>query len=123
MNSLKPERENYFFTGNQTGTRCVGCKETFQKPILATISSSGSVQTYYACPNCLSKVTSMKSHKSEESKETLISEKDFKKAVKTKHEDTVECKHSLGYLKNRPKDTPIPDECLTCEKMIECLLR
>jgi len=123
MSSLKLERENYFFTENQTGFRCAGCKETFQKPILATISSNGSAQSYYACPHCLSKVSNVKGHKSEESEQTLIAKKDVKKAVKEKHEDVVECKHSLGYLKSRPKDTPIPDECLTCGKMIECLLR
>ena len=32
----------------------------------------------------------------------------------------VECKHSMGYLKTLPKDIPIPEECLGCEKIIEC---
>ena len=31
------------------------------------------------------------------------------------------CAHHLGYLKRRPKNTPIPEECLTCSKMIECM--
>jgi len=31
------------------------------------------------------------------------------------------CNHYLGYLKNFPKNTPIPDECFGCLKMIECL--
>lgn len=45
-------------------------------------------------------------------------------AVRKKEEsesDEVKCGHFLGYLKKRPKNTPIPDECLTCSKMIECL--
>ena len=32
------------------------------------------------------------------------------------------CLHEFGYLKNRPKNKPIPDECLTCPKMIQCLM-
>ncbi len=38
------------------GYRCSGCHETFQRPLLATDSSGGRVNIYYACPRCLSKV-------------------------------------------------------------------
>jgi len=31
------------------------------------------------------------------------------------------CPHHFGYLVEHPKNTPIPDECLTCIKMLECL--
>ena len=30
------------------------------------------------------------------------------------------CKHYCGYLKNRNKAEEIPEECLTCEKLIQC---
>jgi hypothetical protein len=30
------------------------------------------------------------------------------------------CLHFFGYLRNMPKNTLIPDECLTCTKMVEC---
>jgi len=32
------------------------------------------------------------------------------------------CPHYLGYLKERAKNTPIPDECLTCRETIKCML-
>lgn len=32
-----------------------------------------------------------------------------------------ECPHSYGYLTIRPKDSPIPQECLYCLKVIDCL--
>jgi len=31
------------------------------------------------------------------------------------------CAHFLGYLKTRPKDSPIPDECLTCAALMKCM--
>jgi hypothetical protein len=31
-----------------------------------------------------------------------------------------DCNHTLGYLHQRPKSQPIPGECLTCEKLIQC---
>jgi hypothetical protein len=122
LSQIKLGDENYNFGENQTLFRCNGCRGTFQKPILATVSSPGHVQTYYACPRCLAKVTEDKNRKSEESKETPISKKDVKKAV-VEHEDSVKCEHFLGYLGKRPKDTAIPDKCLTCDKMIKCLIR
>jgi len=121
LSSLKIEDENYFSRESQTSFRCNGCNGAFQKPILATVSSRGCVQTYYACPRCLSKISDVKHHKSEGGEETSVSMEKVKKVVVAKHEDNVKCKHFLGYLKKRPKDMPFPDECLTCDKMIECL--
>ena len=121
LSSLKVEDENYFAKESQISFKCNGCNGAFQKPILATVSSHGSSQTYYACPRCLSKISDVKQHENEEDEETSISVGKVKKVSVEKHEDTVECKHFLGYLKKRPKDTPFPDECLTCDKMIECL--
>lgn len=31
------------------------------------------------------------------------------------------CPHRFGYLKEHPKNTPIPNECLTCTRIMECL--
>lgn len=34
------------------------------------------------------------------------------------------CSHYIGYLmKEHPKKTPIPNECITCIKINQCLLR
>jgi len=34
------------------------------------------------------------------------------------------CSHYVGYLmKEHPKKTPIPNECITCSKINECLMR
>jgi hypothetical protein len=41
--------------------------------------------------------------------------------VEEKAEAVAGCAHSLGYLKRRPKNTPIPEECLICNKMIDCM--
>ena len=32
------------------------------------------------------------------------------------------CPDEFGYLANRPPDTPIPSQCLTCPKMVDCML-
>jgi hypothetical protein len=35
-------------------------------------------------------------------------------------ETTQECKYKFGYLRTLPKNTPIPDECYSCDKIIDC---
>lgn len=31
------------------------------------------------------------------------------------------CPHEFGYLRNLPKNAPIPDECFGCSQILECL--
>lgn len=50
-------------------------------------------------------------------------------SVETKKTDfspdtqTQGCPYHFGYLKEHPKNTPLPNECLTCTKIMECLER
>ena len=110
----------YWLSKNDSLT-CDGCGENFERPILATIVSNGSSKTYYACPRCLTKVGDLKPQKDDRSRgEEKASTITVHKAKESESKE-VGCEHFLGYLKKRPKNTPIPDECLTCNKMIECL--
>ncbi len=33
------------------------------------------------------------------------------------------CPHEFGYLAKRPKDAPIPQECLVCSRIVDCMLK
>lgn len=105
-------------TEGQTSFKCNECGREFQKPLFASISSQGLVQTYYACPHCLTKMPEAKEKDAERS-ETTVPTKEAKK-TETKPE-IQNCQHFFGYLKKRPKETAIPETCLTCEKIIECM--
>jgi len=46
-----------------------------------------------------------------------------KEKEKSSDKDTKSgCPERFGYLANRPKDEPIPQYCLTCTKMVDCML-
>jgi len=32
----------------------------------------------------------------------------------------TKCKYQFGYLRTLPKDAPLPDECLSCDRIIAC---
>jgi hypothetical protein len=33
-----------------------------------------------------------------------------------------DCVHHFGYLRTFPKNSPIPDECFGCERIVDCLV-
>ena len=105
----------------QRNYTCEECGVTFHNPILATVYSRGQTQKYYACPRCITRVRNA---------ETLLKDKAQSNSKETASEATgpkiaqqmQTCEHFFGYLNKHPKDTLFPDECLTCTKMVECLL-
>ncbi|MEM3641113.1 MAG: hypothetical protein QW468_04375 [Candidatus Bathyarchaeia archaeon] len=118
---MKIQGESYHDMENLLRFKCERCGEEFQKPLLATVSSAYSTQRYFACPRCLTKVDLVKESRGEEKREEEHSAREKAKPKEIPKSDDVKCAHFLGYLRRRSKDTPIPDDCLTCEKMIECL--
>ena len=72
----------------------VGCGKVFRKVLVVSDLSKNPTRTFCACPYCLSKV---------------------KIAVKGV------CQHYFGYLKKLSRSDSIPDECLICPKITQCL--
>jgi DNA-directed RNA polymerase subunit RPC12/RpoP len=114
------------------GSRCGACGEPVETPLLAMIFSESTTEEYYACPKCLSKIASLsKEPEIKEAFEISVDENTLKNeiaeperlevATEGNVEGPISCVHFLGYLKERPKDTPIPEECLTCSNMIDCM--
>ncbi len=55
-------------------------------------------------------------------------DKEFEKKEKNKNKSSSKneqsgCPEYFGYLSNRPSDVAIPQVCLTCPKMVDCMLR
>jgi len=103
-----------------SGVCCEACGRVFENPIQLTNLSAMPMQTYNACPFCFSRL--------ELENLGVPASKDggsiLEKSQKNMESDLQpECPHYLGYLRKRPKNTSIPDTCLTCKKMIQCLLQ
>lgn len=103
------------------------CGKSFDHPIEITVLSSNHAETYPACPYCMSRIDEKSEEELEPTKDTLtlpkirtVLEKEQEK-IEKKGTDQTKCSHGFGYLKKRPKGTQIPDECLTCQDMIQCI--
>jgi DNA-directed RNA polymerase subunit RPC12/RpoP len=122
ISSLKFGIESPALSTTHARCRCSTCGEEFETPLLAMISSGFLLEEYYACPRCLSKVGNVENQKNVEVEEADKEEDEtLEMEVENKIEENIACAHNFGYLKRRPKNTPIPEECLTCTKMIECM--
>ena len=43
------------------------------------------------------------------------------KTSSNKEKDPAECLNHFGYLANRDKETTIPQECISCLKVLKCI--
>ncbi len=87
----------------------IKCGKIFSEPIELTVRAEGSHETYYACPHCFSRVSKAPHGALRDASEG------------NEKNDVAGCGHFPGYLKTRPKDSPIPDECLTCSRILKCM--
>jgi|Deesub1362B_J571_1020462.scaffolds.fasta_scaffold04167_4 hypothetical protein len=111
-----PTLEVYSIEGESVQCPNEECARTFTKPLKATMKSEKGEKTYYACPYCL---TEIKPRKQKSTPPVKNKQKENSKPQKMMEG----CSHYLGYLKERPKNTPIPEECLLCTEMVQCLLQ
>jgi len=99
------------------------CGKAISNPLKLTDLSQDQDGIYLACPYCFSRLdlAAVK-------QKSLAKRGPIKKSVSPGKVDPEEtkgggkCDHYLGYLRERPKDAPIPNECLTCPDAVECLL-
>lgn len=106
------------------GCSCETCGRAFENPIQLTNRSASPTEVYNACPFCFSKqeeiLETTEGLNASSLKEPSESSERGDKSLKDSEQSA--CPYYVGYLKKRPKNSPIPESCLTCQKMIQCLL-
>ena len=90
------------------------CKREIIEPIVITDSSTSPLRRYYGCPHCFIEINSV----------FIIGQKKelLNKRTENEEKTSLLCNHQFGYLASRPKDIPIPQQCLVCLKLLECML-
>lgn len=89
-----------------------GCGQLFNKPTVLIDSSLIPRQTCYACPYCMSKIDVL----TENMKIVGVRATEYPKVL----DSLARCAHYSGFLNLRPEETPIPDDCLICPKVLQC---
>jgi hypothetical protein len=89
----------------------------------------GNPEPYLACPRCLTDITTQESPPTAEPKPNLETE-----TLKTTEDKAAEekdgtaptkpqCTRHFGYLSERSNKEKIPEECITCTDIVNCMLK
>jgi hypothetical protein len=108
------------------------CGKVFANPIKAKNLCSKTVEVYEACPFCLTEITLNQRSVVTEDKEDLEL-KEYKSEQETSRlaegtpsepvREATQCQHHLGYLSERSPKEKIPEECMVCENIVQCMLK
>jgi len=103
----------------------------FSNTVRAENLCSKNMEVYNACPFCLTEIPIEKESLIEESKSAKKENTESKQAVmhpsgKIAVEQSPKarsCAHHLGYLSKRSSKEKIPEECMVCENIVQCMLK
>lgn len=108
------------------------CGKSFPNPLKAKNLSVQKAKSYDACPYCLTEVNAplvsvaMENEPKSEPKLIEIKEELVPAKVSRLKQDSAavqNCAHHLGYLSERSKKEKIPEECMTCGNIVQCMLK
>lgn len=108
------------------------CGKVFVNPVKAKNLALKETKPYHACPYCLTEIVidekesvEIKSERKPEMKETEIKELRApitdEKSAQT-NPKAQKCVHHFGYLSKRSTKEKIPEECMVCENIVQCML-
>jgi len=104
------------------------CGKSFAKPLKAVNLSLENLEPYLACPHCLTEITTQEKPSVAEAKpdldaETLKTAKDGLEEKASPQSANTLCTHHFGYLSERSSKEKIPEECMDCAEIVNCMLK
>ncbi|MGD0978541.1 MAG: hypothetical protein ABR962_05300 [Candidatus Bathyarchaeia archaeon] len=105
------------------------CSKSFAKPLKAVNLSLENPEPYLACPHCLTDITTQQKPSIAEARpvldaETLKTAKDGLEEEKAALQPAKTlCTHHFGYLSERSSKEKIPEECMACAEIVNCMLK
>jgi hypothetical protein len=100
------------------------CKRTFAAPLKTLNLQENPSEPYFACPICLTKIDELTPKKQEpvaphvEPQRITVNQSTGKGGEKP-----GSCSYHLGYLAERAQKEQIPDDCLVCPRIVDCMLK
>jgi len=101
------------------------CKKSFNAPLKTLNLQRSSTEIYSSCPFCLTEIK-IPEKPVEIQLESLKSETNqigHKEKSDKNNDNPTKCHFHPGYLSERTSKENIPDECLVCKDILECMLR
>ena len=100
------------------------CRKAITKPIKILNLQGSSRKPYNACPYCLTEITATVAtvNDNKNPPEKNIAEDFFPEETPSqKQKNSPNCEHHFGYLNKKEGKQQIPEECLSCPQVIDCM--
>lgn len=98
------------------------CGKEFRQPVVLTNETETEHKKYYACPHCLSKVDLVLQDAKNFSTVKAVASID-PKIYSYKQQKPENCTFYIEYLKALLDNTPLPEACLICSKVMVCIAK
>jgi hypothetical protein len=105
------------------------CGRAFTSPVKTENLCSKDAKVYDACPFCLTEISVEKDSITIEEKEHLKKTESDQASMYSREKKPAKpspkvqgCTHHFGYLSKRSKSEKIPEECMMCEHIVQCML-
>jgi len=102
------------------------CRSVFASPIL--VQNMALHDRYYGCPSCftaLKKALGKRGKKKVEPAADVMGKvvnlQSPEHSVFRQDDEVCNCPYHFSYLSERAKDERIPDECMLCTKVMDCM--
>jgi hypothetical protein len=104
------------------------CRKNFTAPLKTLNLQENPSKHYFACPFCLTKIKIVEEplkagEKPEEVEPPKISQAETRENLTKNGNKPSDCHYHPGYLSERSSKEQIPDECLVCKDIVDCMLR
>lgn len=105
------------------------CGRFFTNPLKAVNLCSKKPEPYLACPYCLTEVkpaeasSTIQAGPGQESKEIVEETASYVEDKMAESVPKAQCAHHFGYLSERSTKERIPEECMICENVLNCMSR
>jgi hypothetical protein len=113
--------------GEKKMVKCqnASCKKSFNVPLKTLNLQRSPREIYNACPFCLTelKTPEKRAEIQFENLKEEANQREIKEKSDINKDNSTNCHFHLGYLSERTSKDNIPDECLVCNDILECMLR
>jgi hypothetical protein len=99
-----------------------GCQKTFEKPLKALNLHLDPEKPYDACPYCFTKIEEKEIFANNKSKQIVTEINSRKHSSETKGKPPS-CQFHIGYLSEREQKQKIPENCIVCRYIVDCMLK
>lgn len=109
--------------GEKTTVTCLNNvrEEVFVKPLTTLDLQQNPKVSHITCPYCLKEITISENERSDSPEETCSDVETFDEKGDRSNENTITCSYHFGYIGEMEQKEQIPEECLLCADVVQCM--